>query len=70
MQSTVTCGIISALNRKVTAIVNNTGDGIVGYELQITVTITNNNKSTIIAEYKVNKDGKRIFTKNLYNLAN
>lgn len=57
-----------ALNRKITAVVNTTGDGIVGYELQITVTVSQNNSSKIIAEYKIDTDGKRIFSINPYNL--
>lgn len=59
-----------ALNRKVTAIINTTGNGIVGYELKMTVTITNNEKSETIVEYKVNNNGKRIFITNPYNLPN
>lgn len=58
-----------ALNRKVTAVVNTSGDGIVGYELKMTVTLTNNGKSTIVAEYKVNSKGKRVFITNPHKLA-
>ena len=59
-----------ALNRKISAIVNKTGDGIVGYELKMTVTITNNGDSSVITEYKVDKDGKRVFIQNPHNLGN
>ena len=58
-----------ALNRKVTAVINTSGSGIVGYELKMTVTITNNGKSETIAEYKVNNAGKRVFITNPYKLA-
>ena len=58
-----------ALNRKVTAVINTTGNGIVGYELKMTVTITNKNKSDKIVEYKVNKNGKRVFITNPHNLS-
>lgn len=59
-----------ALNRKVTAVINNSGNGIVGYELRMTVTITNNGKSTTVADYKVNSSGKRVFITNPHELAN
>ena len=59
-----------ALNRKITAVINTTGDGIVGYELSMTVTVTNNNNSTVVAEYKLNNNGQRVFTQNPYNLSN
>lgn len=58
-----------ALNRKVTAVINTTGDGIVGYELRMTVSITNNNKSETVADYKINDNGKRIFITNPHKLA-
>lgn len=58
-----------ALNRKISAVVNKTGDGIVGYELKMVVTITNNGKSETVTEYKVDKDGKRVFIENPHNLA-
>lgn len=58
-----------ALNRKVTAVINTSGNGIVGYELKMTVTITNNGKSETIVEYKVNSNGKRVFITNPYKLA-
>ena len=59
-----------ALNRKISAIVNKTGDGIVGYELKMTVSITNNGESSVVTEYKVDKDGKRVFIQNPHNLGN
>lgn len=58
-----------AINRKVTAVINTSGNGIVGYELKMTVTITNNGKSETIVEYKVNSNGKRVFITNPYKLA-
>lgn len=58
-----------ALNRKVTAVINKTGNGIVGYELRMTVTITNNGKSTTVADYKVDNSGNRVFITNPNNLA-
>ena len=57
-----------AINRKVNAIVNKTGNGIVGYELRIIVTVTKNGESETIADFKINKDGKRVYTINVYNL--
>ncbi len=57
-----------ALSRVVIAVVNKSGNGIVGYELKMTVTITNNGKTETAAEYKVNNKGKRVFTQNPYNL--
>ena len=58
-----------ALNRKVTAVVNTSGDGIVGYELYMLVNITKNDKTDTVVEYKVDKNGKRVFISNPYNLA-
>jgi len=59
-----------ALNRKVTAVINSTGDGIVGYQLQMTVTSTKNNKTETVVDYKVDSDGKRVFSTNPYKLDN
>ena len=56
------------LNRKITAVINTVGDGIVGYELRLTVILTNNNKSDTIVDYKVDSDGKRVFLTNTYNI--
>lgn len=58
-----------ALNRKVTAVINTSGSGIVGYELLMTVTITNKGKSETVVEYKVNNNGKRVFITNPHKLA-
>jgi len=58
-----------ALNRKITAVVNTSGDGIVGYELRMTVTVTNKGKSKTVADYKINNKGKRSFIENEYKLA-
>ena len=57
-----------ALNRKVTAVTNTSGDGIVGYELRMIVTITNNNDTKTVVEYRVNNEGKRVFINNPYKL--
>lgn len=57
-----------ALNRKVTAVTNTTGDGIIGYELRMIVTITNNYETKTVVEYRVNNEGKRVFVTNPYNL--
>ena len=57
-----------ALNRTMSAVVNKTNDGIVGYELRMTVSITNKGKTEIIVDYKVNSEGKRIFIQNKYNV--
>ncbi len=58
-----------ALNRKVTAVVNTSGDGVVGYELQMTVTITKNGTTETIADYKLNSSGKRVFISNPNDLS-
>jgi ABC-type Na+ efflux pump permease subunit len=57
-----------ALSRKITAIVNNSGSGIVGFELSMVVTITNDNKTSTVADYKINSKGERVFTENPYDL--
>lgn len=57
------------LNRKVTAVINTIGDGIVGYELRITVLVTNNNKNNTVVDYKVDQDGKRVFITNPYSIS-
>ncbi len=59
-----------ALNRQISAVFNSTGNGLVGYELSITVNITENKESKNVVTYKVNSDGKRIFSNNPYNLSN
>ncbi len=58
-----------SLNRRMTAVVNKSGDGIVGYELRMTISITDGSKSTLIADYKLDANGKRIFISNPFNLA-
>lgn len=58
-----------ALANNLRSIVNTTGDGIVGYELSIAVKLTNGNETITIVEYKLDKDGKRVFITNPYNLS-
>lgn len=58
-----------ALNRQISAIFNTSGTGLVGYELAMVVNITENGESKNVVSYKVNSDGKRIFTNNPYNLS-
>ena len=58
------------VNREVSAITNLTGNGIVGFQLEITFKIENDNNSEIIAQYKLDINGKRIYSVNKYNLAN
>ncbi len=59
-----------SINRKIVVVLNEDGDGIVGYELQMTVTITKNDGSIeTITEYKVNNNGERVFISNNYNLS-
>ncbi len=60
-------GVLS-LNRKKSAIVNTAGKGIVGYELEITVTITNKDKSEEVVKYKLNSKGERVFITNPYKI--
>ena len=57
-----------ALNRKITAVTNTSGNGIVGYEIKMIVTINNNDRVENVVEYKVNSEGKRVFTSNPYKL--
>lgn len=57
-----------ALNRKITAVTNTSGNGIVGYEIKMIVTINNKDKIENVVEYKVNSEGKRIFISNPYKL--
>lgn len=59
-----------AINRKITAVINNSGNGIVGYELKMTCIVTNNDKSETIVEYKVDSNGNRVFITNPYKLNN
>ena len=59
-----------ALNRQINAVLNKEGTGLVGYELTMSVNITENGKSRNVVSYKVNSDGKRVFTNNPYNLNN
>ncbi len=56
------------VNRQVSAITNLSGNGIVGFELEMTFKIENENDTEIIAQYKLNVNGKRVFTINKYNL--
>lgn len=58
------------LNRQISAIFNNSGTGLVGYELSITVNVNDNNNSKNVVSYKVNSEGKRVFSNNPYNLEN
>lgn len=57
-----------SLNRKVTAVINTTGDGIVGYELRMTVMMTIKDKTEVVVDYKVDNDGKRSFIANPHKL--
>ncbi len=59
-----------SLNRLMTAVVNKSGDGVVGYELRMTVAISNEGKSTTVADYKLDSNGKRVYISNPYNLPN
>ena len=45
---------------------NIAGDGIVGYE--IIISITNDKNNNIVAQYKLDANGKRVFMINQYNL--
>ena len=58
-----------ALNRKVSAVINTSGSGIIGFELSMVVTLTNDDLTSIVANYKIDSTGKRVFTENPYNLA-
>lgn len=57
-----------ALNRQISTVFNTSGNGLVGYELTMTINITSNNESSNVVSYKLNSDGKRIFINNPYNL--
>ena len=60
---------IPHLERKLVAITNYSGKGIIGYELRMVYKIKNGETFDIIADYKLNTEGKRIFTINKYNLS-
>ncbi len=60
---------VPALNRNVPVVVNKSGSGVVGYALQMIVTVVHNGEE-IITEYYVNSEGKRVFVQNPYNLPN
>lgn len=57
------------LNRQIAAIFNNDGTGLVGYELSMNVNITSNGETKNIVSYKINTEGKRVFSSNPYNLS-
>ena len=59
-----------ALNRTINIIMNNSSNGLVGYEVIFTATVSNNGKSQVVCEYKIDSDGKRVFISNKYNLDN
>lgn len=59
---------IPHLERKLVAITNYSGKGIIGYELRMIYKIKNGDDFDIIADYKLNTAGRRIFTINKYNL--
>ncbi len=54
------------LQNEYAAILNTTGNGIVGYSLYIEVSIMVNNKKEVIESYYVNKDGSRKYIVNKY----
>ena len=57
-----------SLDRHIRTIINKKGLGVVGYELTMTVTITDHGESEKIVEYKLDNKGNRIYTVNKYNL--
>lgn len=57
-----------ALNRTINLVMNNNNNGLVGFEILFTATVTEDGKSKLICEYKIDNKGKRIFTSNEYNL--
>lgn len=59
-----------ALNRTINLVMNTSNKGLVGFEILFTATVTQNNKSKVICEYKIDNKGKRTFTSNEYNLSN
>lgn len=59
-----------ALNRTINVVLNNAQTGLVGYEVIFTVTVSNNDKSDTIAEFKIDTDNKRVFVINKYELSN
>ena len=61
-------GSIPALNRKATVILNKDGNGIVGYELRITINVETDKGIITVVDYKVDSNGKRVFVSNDYNL--
>lgn len=59
-----------ALNRTINVVLNKEKTGMVGYEIQFTITVTRDKKSEVIAEYKLNSDAERLFITNPHGLAN
>lgn len=51
-----------AITRRIIAIPNNNADGIVGYELRIIVTVTNDETVETLLDYKINESGNRVYT--------
>lgn len=60
---------ILRLEQHITVVLNDTGRGLVGYQLNIIVTKEDSNHNIEkIANYKLSHSGKRIYTENPYNL--
>lgn len=57
------------LNRKYSAVVNSSLTGIVGYQITIKVSdIKESEEGKTVVEFKINKDGKRVFSYNPHNI--
>jgi hypothetical protein len=57
------------LNSTLTPIINLTGNGIVGYGIEITQSIINSKgEKEVITKYQLKTDGSRIYSINKYNL--
>lgn len=57
-----------SLNRKAVAIRNVEQTGIIGYSIYLELSVTNNSKSEVIESFYLDKNGKRIYSVNKYNL--
>ena len=51
-----------AITRQIVSIFNSNGTGIVGYELKFIVTVTKDEKTEKILEYKIDENGNRVYS--------
>ncbi len=54
------------INSNIGAIINNSGNGVVGYSVRITISIYNNDANEVIEDYYLNTNGTRNYLVNKY----